>query len=70
MARKKSIKQYLKVGSIIRTGMSDFYEVTCLLENKFQCKRVELIGGEDEWTEEFHYNIDMIIFNEAACNIV
>ena len=69
MAHKKSLKQHIKVGSIIRTGMSEFWEVTCLLENKFQCKAVEFIGNENEWTQEFYYNIDMIVFNESGRNV-
>lgn len=70
MARKKSVKQYLKIGSIIRTGRNQFWEVTCLLDNKFQCKAVEYIGEEDEWTQEFYYNIDMVVFNESGRNVV
>lgn len=69
MARKKSVKKHLKVGSLIRTGMNEFWEVTCLLESKFQCKPVELIGEENEWTQEFYYNIDMIVFNEVSRNV-
>jgi hypothetical protein len=69
MARKKSIKKYLKVGSLIKTDVNEFYEVTCLLENSFQCKTVEDIGTEWEYTHEFNYNIDMIVFNEVARNV-
>ena len=69
MTRKKSVKQHLKIGSIIRTEMNQFWEVTCLLNNKFQCKAVEYIGEENEWTQEFYYNIDMIVFNESGRNV-
>jgi hypothetical protein len=69
MSRKKSIKKYLKAGSLIKTDFNEFFEVTCLLEKSFKCKLVEDIGTEWECTHEFYYNIDMIVFNESARNV-
>lgn len=69
MPRKKSLKKHIKVGSIIRTDMNQFWEVTCLLKDKFQCKLVHYIGQEYEWTQEFNYNIDMIVFNKTGQNV-
>ena len=69
MGRKKSVKQHLKVGSIIRTGMNQFWEVTCLLNDKFQCKAVQYIGEENEGTQEFYYHVDMIVYNESGRNV-
>lgn len=69
MARKKSVKKHLQVGTIIRTGLNEFWEITCLLENKFQCKPVDYLGTEHEFTQEFYYSIDMIVFNEVARNV-
>jgi hypothetical protein len=69
MARKKSIKKYLKVGSIIWTDENDVWVVTCLLEKTFKCKHFLLIGSELEYTQEFYYTIDMIVFNESARNV-
>jgi hypothetical protein len=69
MARKKSVKHLLKVGTLIRTGLTEIYEVTALLENKFQCKNVGLLGSDYEFTQEFYYNIDMIVFEEVGRNV-
>lgn len=69
MSEKKLVKNLLKVGSIIRTDLNEFWEVTCLLDNKFQCKKVDFLGTEYECTQEFYYNIGMIIFNEVYRNV-
>ncbi len=66
MTRKKSVKKYIQVGSVIKTGVSKFWEVTALFPNYFQCV---LIGDEDDWVQEFYYNIDMVVFGETARNI-
>jgi len=64
--KKKSIKKHLKVGSVIRTSQNAFWLITCLLENKFQCKPVDYIDTELEFTQEFYYNIDMIVFKQQT----
>jgi hypothetical protein len=69
MKKKKSMKNFLKVGSIIRTSLNEFWEVTCLLENEFHCVLVERIGQENQYTQVFYYTIEMIVFNETARNV-
>ncbi len=76
MARKKSIKKHLQVGSIIKVtepylmGSHSFYEVTELLSKSFKCK----IIGENYYDnieysdQEFCYNIYIKIYNLVATN--
>jgi hypothetical protein len=66
---KKSIKPFIVVGSIIRTDMNDFWEVTALHEHTFSCRHVELIETDMEFTQEFYYNNPMIVFNESGRNV-
>jgi hypothetical protein len=67
---KKSIKKYLKVGSIIIIKSGEMYKVTELLERKFKC---DIIPVNTEFVynyhQEFYYNIEMTIFNEVASNV-
>lgn len=69
MSEKKLVRKHLEVGSVIRTGLNDFWEVTCLLESKFQCKKVDFLGTEHEFTKEFNYNIGMVVLNEVYRNV-
>ena len=67
---KKSIKKYLKVGSIIIIKSGEMFKVTELLERKFKC---EIIPVNTEfvyqYNHEFYYNIEMTIYNAVASNV-
>lgn len=68
---KKSIKKYIKVGTIIKPkNLQYYYKVTELLEHRFKCK---IITGEEDlqkWEQEFYYNIDMDVYSIVATNCV
>lgn len=66
---KKSIKKYIKVGCLIRTDCNEIYEVTLLKEKTFECKNILFAGSELENTQEFYYNIDMVVYKYEASNI-
>ena len=68
MKKKVSIKQHLKVGSLIRTDWNDFYEITRLGERTFDCIDVNLIGTELEETQKFYYNIKMVVYEKKVQN--
>jgi hypothetical protein len=69
MKKEDLIRKHLKVGSIIKTEINEFWEVTILLSNTFQCKLVGFIGTDYDSEREFYYTIDMIVFNEICRNV-
>ena len=66
--RKKSVKKLIKVGSIIRTSEA-YYEVIALKDRHFDCVDIKWMDTAYQGVQEFYYNIDMIVFNEAGRNV-
>lgn len=66
---KKAIKKYIQVGSLIRTDANEIFEVTLLKEKTFECKNILYQESELEITQEFYYNIDMVVYSYTATNI-
>jgi len=65
---KKSIKEFIQIGNIIRTEDNHFYEITKLYERKFECK---MISTDDFWNgheQEFYYNVDLKVYEMIATN--
>lgn len=65
----KNMHLHLKIGDIVKTSDEELYEVTCLNEKTFSCINYILRGSDSEITQQFNYNMPMIIFREYARNV-
>jgi len=58
---KKSIKKYLKEGSIIKTEDNIFYEIVFLNETSFTCRLLNRdVDDKIDILQEFYYKIVLL----------
>jgi hypothetical protein len=71
--KNKSVKKFIKVGSIIQTFATPvsvrFYNVTELKEKTFCCQECNDDRFDIQQKYEFYYNIPMRVLNISASNL-